>query len=92
MTLLDIISNLDDFDEAATIYAKAPWRCDAVAVVAREPGEGGLPEEAKRLGFDYFLEVFIARDFLEDWMPSCQSLPTPQEKCDRVIQYAMNDA
>ena len=36
--------------------------------MAHEPEAGGAPAEAKRLGLKYFLEVFIAREFIEGWI------------------------
>ena len=40
----------------------------------------------------YFLEVFIARDVLDDWTASLQGPPTLEDKCTRLIDYAINDA
>jgi hypothetical protein len=90
MTLSEVIRDLENHEAEATIYALEPWSEDSLAVVAFEPDGGGLPEEAKNLS--YFLEVFVARDFIEDWLPSLDSSPTPQELCSRLIQYATNDA
>ncbi len=69
-----------------------PWTADSQAIVAREPDNKGKPQEAQKLGLRYFLEVFIARDFLEGWAEHLDSRPTVQEKVERVIQYAINDA
>jgi hypothetical protein len=92
MTLLDVIANLAHFDEVDTIYLEQPWNRGATAVVAREPDSGRVPDEAADLGLDYFLEVSIAREILEDWASSRQSSPSLEAKCDRIIQYAINDA
>lgn len=92
MTLLDAVDTLDDLDEVFTIYAAEPWMKNSTAIVAQEPEAGGLPAEAEKLGLKYFLEVFIARDFLDDWKGSLNQEPTLQEKCARLIQYAVNDA
>ncbi len=40
----------------------------------------------------YFLEVFIARDFLDDWTASVEEFPSLREKCARLIHYDINDA
>ena len=87
MILLDVIRNLDRLDDADTIYAKVPWGAGRLAVVAREPVEGGIPEDARRLGLSYFLEVNIAREFLKD----ASSLRTPEARCERIIRYAVDD-
>jgi len=90
MTLIEAIRDLGKHDAEATIYAAEPWTEESQAVVAFEPEEGGLPVEAENLS--YFLEVFIARDFLEDWEATLGASPTLQELCARLIQYAINDA
>jgi hypothetical protein len=93
MKLIEAISDLASLDDDHTIYAAEPWTPDSEVVLAEQP-EGGrdLPEEAKRLGMEYFLEVFIARDFLEDWLVGLETEPTLEEKCQRIIEYAINDA
>jgi hypothetical protein len=92
MTLLESIRNLDSLDEESTIYAAEPWKADSRAIVAREADIGGLPAEAQKLGLKYFLEIFVARDFLEGWVECLDAEPTLQEKCARLIQYATTDA
>lgn len=92
MTLLDAISTLDELEEADTIYLQEPWTEESIAMVAAEPDEGGVPPEAKALGLSYFIEVAIARDFLDDWLSSLPSTATMSERCARLIQYAVNDA
>jgi hypothetical protein len=62
------------------------------AVVAHEPASGGLPAEAERLDLNYFLEVFIARDSVDDWMARLDTQPALQQKYARLIEYAANDA
>jgi len=48
--------------------------------------------EAEWLNLKYFLEVFIARNFIEDWTANCDAQPTSQQKCARLIAYAFSDA
>ena len=92
MTLLETIRRLDSLDEESTIYAAEPWTADSQAIIAPEPDTGGLPAKAKKLGLAYFLEVFVARDFLEEWIGNLDAEPTLQEKCSRLIEYAKTDA
>ena len=92
LTLLEAIRDLDSFDEGNTVYAAEPWAADSEAIVAREPANGGLPAEAAKLGLKYFLEVFIAREFLEDWRKGLGTEPTTQEQIARLIQFAVTDA
>jgi hypothetical protein len=92
MKLIEAIRNLDALDEESTIYASEPWTENSEAIVARESESGGLPNDAEKLGLKYFLEVFIARDFLEGWMSNLDAQPTLQQKCARLIKYAVTDA
>lgn len=92
MTLLEIIQKLETFDNESTIYADKPWIENSKALVLREPESGELPPEAKKLGLNYFLEVSIARDFLEDWAANLSTKPTIQQKFARLLQYATHDA
>ena len=91
-SLQDLVENLADIDPEMTIYAVEPWTGKSRAVVAMEPEEGGLPEEAVSAGAAYFLEVFLALDFLDDWRASLDHEPSDGESCERLIQYAIADA
>ena len=88
----DVIERLSEFDGDDTIYALEPWTEESEATVAREPDIGGLPLEASHAGMKYFLEISIARDFVEDWLASLDGQPTPSAVCQRVIEYAIDDA
>ena len=92
VTLRNIVKGLANLDTQATIYAAEPWTSESKAIVANEPPPGGLPEEAKMCGLKYFIEVAIASDFLEGWASTLGYAPSAEESCDRLIQYAINDA
>lgn len=92
MTLIEAIRDLESLDGDNTIYAAEPWTRNSSAIVAPEPVIGGLPPEVIKLGMKYFLEVFIARDFLEDWKSSLGIEPTLEQQCERLIKYATTDA
>lgn len=91
-TLGEIIAHLSELDPDETIYALEPWTEKSPAIVVVPPEEGDLPEEAIRAGMAYFLEVFIALEVIEDWLPAQDEPPTPGAICSRVIEYAINDA
>lgn len=91
-TLIEIIGELKTLDENSTIYAAQPWNKNSRAIIALEPESGELPENARKLGLNYFLEVSIAKDFLEEWMKNLNVKPTLEQQCERLIEYARNDA
>ncbi len=92
MILIEAVRDLESLDEEATIYAEKPWRARSETLVAREPEEGGGPAEAHDRGMSYFIEVSVARDFLDGWAGNLSAQPTPEEKCERLIHYAVFDA
>ena len=92
MKLIEAIRDLDSLDDGSTIYAAEPLSEDSLVIVASEPDSGGLPVDVQRLGLKYFLEVFLAREFLEGWVANLKAGPTLQKKCRRLIQYAATDA
>ena len=92
MTLADVCRRLDELDPDHTIYVRQPWTPDSAAVVAPEPDEGGLPPEAEGQGVSYFIEVYLAREFLADWQASLPAPASELAACRRLIAYATDDA
>ena len=82
---LNYIRSRDDFDDLMTVYVKTPWNRNSDAIIVPQPDDGNT---APIEGHNYFLEVFIIKDFLEDLESSQVSV----EACDRIIEYAINDA
>jgi hypothetical protein len=89
MKLFDLVSKIDELDNELTIYALNPWIPLTEVVCATEPENGRVPTELKQLGYTYFLEVFIASEFIEDL--SSSSTASAQERCERLILYASKD-
>lgn len=84
---------LPELREDLTIYARKPWGPDSEVFLAPEPEEGGgLPGEAQTRGMEYLLEVLVAREFLNDWLESQDTDVPIERQCERLIQYAENDA
>lgn len=71
---------------------KKPWSPDSEAIVATEPDEGGVPNEAAQINAEYFLEIFLANEFLEGWLSNLDQEPSVKDQCLRLIKYAENDA
>lgn len=94
MHLMELLKNASDWnDDAGTIYAMLPWACNSQAIIVDT-----APNTTEDIEFDgqtyaYFLETFIARDFIEDFKASNGSDNFSEvHGCERLIQYAINDA
>lgn len=90
--LIEIVERLSEFDEYDTIYASEPWTEDSDAMVATGLDTGKSPPEAIEAGLEYFLEIFISREVIEGWLASLTEKPSLSETCQRLIEYATNDA
>lgn len=89
MILAGVIDQLDTLDEDSTIFARRPWSAFAGTHVA-PLGEGGcVPNAVKEAGFEYFLEVPVAREVLEG--TKSRSLGR-DERIRLLLYYAENDA
>jgi len=87
MKLLNVVATLDQFDPEATIYAVEPWTSASQAILVSPGPDSSEPIERNGTIYSYFLEVFIAREFLEGFGVNDFKIA-----CDRLIQYAVNDA
>jgi hypothetical protein len=90
MKLRELLRGRRDWSEDETIYVVQPWSGDAEALLTSETPDttGAIVNDGR--SFAYFLEGFIARDFLDD-------LDTPDDDvgeaaCERLILYSINDA
>ncbi|MES2702808.1 MAG: hypothetical protein V4649_09230 [Bacteroidota bacterium] len=99
MTITDIISNIEDINDDAVIYAKkadGKFTSSSEAIILNLPEEEMdvlITETAEKYcpGFDYFLEGFILREMAEDMRASTEYASIAQ-MVDRIIYYAEFDA
>ena len=77
-TVADAIAALDTLDEDDVIYARKPWSPTAAAMIG--------PDDLEPAGFEYFLEVSVAREVLEG------PLLTLDERVRLLLHYAEYDA
>lgn len=96
MKLIEAISNLENIDEDNVLYVRkieGEFRSDSdcvLLILTEEELEWDTQHVAERKcpGYDYFLEVFIIQEFLED----LKGHDGAEEKCKRIIRYAVYDA
>jgi hypothetical protein len=92
---LDEILRQRDFgeDEEATIYVERPWSVQAEAVLVSPAPESTAPLERDGRQFTYFIEAFIARQFLDDLAASGDTVEMSEvQRHERLIRYAETDA
>ena len=88
--LCELIANVDQMAPEDVICAKPEWGPDSEARLFRLTEDYRVPDEAKAQGYEYFLEVDVIRQVLEEFRGRPDS--SVEEKCKRVIHYAKYDA
>ena len=91
-SLIEVVNELATVDRGTTIYAVEPWTCESEAIVQVEQDADQMLVVTSDRKFQYFLEVEIATNFVADWESSLTEPPTDVERCNRLIQFAANDA
>lgn len=93
MRLIELVRSAAAWEDDDIIYVEAPWSPDADAVFVVAEGKTAEPVTFHAKQYDYFLETFIARDFMEDYARSAEGASaTERERCERLIRYAQDDA
>jgi len=87
-TLRDIVNELDELDEDATIYTDG--RSPAAQAIVLDVRDAATAKEA---GLRYFLEVALAREAIDVWSAWREGAePTVDDKLVAIAYYAENDA
>jgi hypothetical protein len=100
MTLHEAIESLATLPEDGVIFAKRIAGCfdpqSPVVLITLSDDELnepiGLVAASRAPDFDYFLEVFVAREALEGWRNQRGGAIDPHEAARVVIHYATYDA
>lgn len=89
MNLASIIANLESADNTLTIVAKRPWTANSDARLVSLTDEYRIPNDVLQEGFEYFLEVSIARD---EALGELAGRLSPAQRVAAMVYYAENDA
>ena len=92
MKLIDVVENIDKFSDELIIFQKDRnnYNSDIILAIPEE-GDEGIKNEGG-IKYFYLLEVFLAKEFIKDWLKSLDYLPSSNETAERLYLYAINDA
>lgn len=92
MKLVDLIPEIERINEELIIFQEDTndFNSDIILSPA-DDNDGGVKEENGRT-YQYLIEVFLAKEFIEDWVSGLNYSPTQNEIAKRLHEYAMNDA
>lgn len=93
MQLVELLKSLAEWDDEQTIYVAQPWSCKASAMLLIPSNDTTEPVVAGPITYEYFLELFIAKQVLEDFTACSEGASaTEWQRCERLIRYARDDA
>jgi hypothetical protein len=93
LRLIELLQSASEWqDDDATIYVAQPWSGEADAVIIKPAPDTTEPVKRGEISYSYFLEAFIARDFIKEYAAGDGASATESERCERLILYAENDA
>lgn len=92
MKLIDIVNSIEDIDEELIIFQenRGDYNSDVILSTGEKGDEGVKVENGKK--YYYLIEVFLAKEFITDWVQSLSYSPSSAEMAKRLYEYAINDA
>ena len=98
MKLIEFLTSIDKIYEESAIYVKridGKFSCESEVTILQLSEEElewktYKVTEKKCPGFEYFMETFLIKEFMEDL--GSQEYPTIEKKCKRLIHYVEFDA
>ncbi|HEX8303069.1 hypothetical protein [Sphingomonas sp.] len=94
MRLIELLRSASEWsDEDTTIYVAPEWSGNAEAILVTPAPDTTEPVVRDGRRYDYFLETFVAREVIEDYASTAEGAhATEEERCNRLIRYAQDDA
>lgn len=92
MNLVDFVNSIESVDEDSIIFQEDREIFESNIILGlAEEGDGGVKEEGGKK-FYYLIEVYLAKEFINDWIESINYKATPEDIAKRLYDYAINDA
>jgi hypothetical protein len=92
MKLIDLIDDIENVDDESIIFQedKGSLNSDVILSYAEE-GDGGVKNEGGKKYY-YLIEIFLAKEFINDWVSSLDYTPSSAEIARRLQENAITDA
>jgi hypothetical protein len=87
--LRELVANLEQLDDDQIICVVQPWTSGAEARLTPPDDRLAVPDDVKRAGFAYFLEVHVAKEVIGVFGEKPGSV---DEKVRLLLEYAETDA
>lgn len=92
MKLKDVVKDLKNTNDDLIIFLGNEKDVNSDVILSSgEPNDGGI-KIRNGITYHYLIEVFLAKEFVEDWIQSLDYSPNEDEIAKRLFEYAINDA
>ena len=92
MKLNEVVSQLDEIEDRFGIYLKDELNIDSDVELIDQEGPRYTVVVKDGTTYVYLLEIFIAKEIVEDWLATIDYVPGNKEIAQRVFEYGVNDA
>jgi hypothetical protein len=89
MNLTELIATLDNIDDQSIIFLEGKREFDSDVTVL---SSGLAHDMVDKRAYHYLIEVFLAKEFIRDWIGQLNYSPSHQEIAKRLYDYAIKDA
>jgi len=92
MKITDLIDDFEEINDELIIFQEDKDDLNSDIILSHgEVGDGGIKKENGK-EFFYLIEVFLAKEFINDWKSGLSYSPSKNEIAQRLYEYAINDA
>ena len=92
MKLIDVIWQIDNISDDEIIFQENIYDIDSEVLLSKaEANDNGIKEFSGKKYY-YLIEIFLAKEFINDWKNSLNYSPTPAAVAGRLHKYATDDA
>ena len=92
MKLADFIKNIENVNEELIIFLENLYDFNSDIILSDNNENHNMVKNVNGKKYHYLLEVFIAKEFINDWILSLNHKPSEDEIAKRLYDYAINDA
>lgn len=92
MKLKEVIEKIEDFDEDSLIFMENLNDINSDILIAHAEENDGGKKEIYGKKYFYLLEIFLIKEFIQDYLLSINHKPSIYEITERVYNYSINDA
>ena len=92
MNLVELVGDIKNVNDDLIVFLenREDFKSNVIISEGMDGDNGIKVDNGKK--YYYLIEIFLAKEFIEDWLQSIEFSPSPDEIAKRLYDYAINDA